>query len=74
MMTENRCVCCGQIIPEGDQVCISCKNEVMNYDRQVTRDRKIRNTCKYLLEEWIIPVGLFAVVIVFLILVGKGMM
>lgn len=26
--TENRCVCCGVIIPEGRQVCWSCENEV----------------------------------------------
>lgn len=25
---ENRCVCCGEIIPEGRQVCIRCKKEV----------------------------------------------
>ena len=26
-MNENRCVSCGAIIPEGGQVCTSCKNE-----------------------------------------------
>ena len=25
---ENRCVCCGEIIPEGRQVCIRCEKEV----------------------------------------------
>ena len=25
---ENRCVCCGEIIPEGRQVCPNCENEV----------------------------------------------
>ena len=24
----NRCVCCGEIIPEGRQVCPNCENEV----------------------------------------------
>lgn len=24
-MGENRCVCCGEIIPEGRQVCPSCE-------------------------------------------------
>ena len=71
-MSENRCVCCGQVIPEGDQVCISCKNEAMNYERQVTRDRKIRNTCKYLLEEWIIPLGMVGVFVGLLILAGNA--
>ena len=23
-MSENRCVCCGEIIPEGTQVCMNC--------------------------------------------------
>lgn len=25
---ENRCVCCGEIIPEGQQVCMRCEKEV----------------------------------------------
>jgi hypothetical protein len=25
-MSEDRCVCCGVIIPEGTQVCINCQN------------------------------------------------
>ena len=25
---ENRCVCCGEIIPEGRQVCMRCEKEV----------------------------------------------
>ena len=24
----NRCVCCGEIIPEGRQVCLNCESEV----------------------------------------------
>jgi hypothetical protein len=27
-MRENRCVCCGEIIPEGRQVCPSCAGDV----------------------------------------------
>jgi len=26
-MSENRCVCCGEVIPEGGQVCPNCKKE-----------------------------------------------
>lgn len=26
-MNENRCVCCGEIIPEGTQVCNMCQEE-----------------------------------------------
>ena len=25
-MTDNRCVCCGEIIPEGRMVCLRCEN------------------------------------------------
>lgn len=25
---ENRCVCCGAVIPEGRQICISCEKMV----------------------------------------------
>lgn len=27
-MTENKCVCCDEIIPEGRQVCPSCESKV----------------------------------------------
>ena len=27
-MTEERCVCCGEIIPEGRQVCPACESKV----------------------------------------------
>lgn len=26
-MTEERCICCGEIIPEGRQVCILCERK-----------------------------------------------
>lgn len=25
--TENKCVCCGEIIPEGRQVCVKCESK-----------------------------------------------
>ncbi len=28
-VTENRCVCCGEIIPEGRMVCPTCERKVM---------------------------------------------
>ena len=27
-MAENRCVCCGEIIPEGRMVCLRCESAV----------------------------------------------
>lgn len=28
-MSDNRCVCCGEVIPEGVQVCPICKDAAM---------------------------------------------
>ena len=36
-MSENRCVCCGEIIPEGSQVCRLCQMEA---ERQRIRKEK----------------------------------
>ena len=35
-MSENRCVSCGEIIPEGVQVCPKCKGTVRIYGGRVT--------------------------------------
>ena len=36
-MNDNRCVCCGEIIPEGVQVCKMCQ---MKAERQEVRKEK----------------------------------
>ena len=28
-MNNNRCICCGEIIPEGRQVCYICEHKIM---------------------------------------------
>lgn len=33
MASENRCVCCGEIIPEGYQVCEYCNNDTDTYKK-----------------------------------------
>ena len=43
-MNDNRCVCCGRIIPEGRQVCPVCEEKA--------KHRDIRD---YWLNEWIFP-------------------
>lgn len=70
-MSENRCICCGAQIPEGSQVCPICQREYMKYDGQVTKDRKRRMIVQYIMNEWVIPLGLGAAFIVFLILVSR---
>lgn len=35
---ENRCVCCGEIIPEGMQVCSKCEQGTENKEYGITRE------------------------------------
>lgn len=30
--SENRCVCCGEIIPEGRQICKKCEEEANDFN------------------------------------------
>lgn len=39
---ENRCVCCGEIIPEGRQVCIRCEREAENEDCKISNQNQRR--------------------------------
>lgn len=42
-MNESRCVCCGELVPEGWMVCIKCEmreNEAVVYGR-IKEDKKI---------------------------------
>jgi RNA polymerase subunit RPABC4/transcription elongation factor Spt4 len=32
-MTEERCVCCGEIIPEGRMICVKCEQEAEEWKR-----------------------------------------
>lgn len=32
-MNEDRCVCCGEYVPEGQMVCRSCLNQSISYDQ-----------------------------------------
>lgn len=46
-MTENRCVCCGEIIPEGRMVCASCD---IILERSDCSDKYIECECR----KWIV--------------------
>lgn len=37
-MSENRCVCCGAVIPEGRQCCPDCVNKTMDAQRKARFD------------------------------------
>ena len=52
-MDANRCVCCGEIVPEGTMVCPNCKKELWN-QTQIRMSKpdgiqniKIPEKCKY---------------------------
>lgn len=62
-MGENRCLYCGEIIPEGRQVCPSCEKIQSETTRAERFDR--------VMNDWILPVGLVAAIIaVWLIIRG----
>lgn len=45
-MSEDRCVMCGEIIPEGTQVCTSCREKVKTMDKRPRRkDGSIYQSC-----------------------------
>ena len=46
-MSENRCISCGEIIPEGRQVCLKCEVKQCGFDNLVPCTRKCiyYNTC-----------------------------
>lgn len=37
---ENRCICCGEVIPEGRQVCPTCENDPR---RTIENERKCKD-------------------------------
>lgn len=42
---EDRCVCCGECVPEGRQVCWGCENSVV-------RGRRMTNLESNIFHEW----------------------
>lgn len=51
-MNDNRCVCCGRIIPEGRQVCPICEQKAQR-----------RDIHDYWLNEWVFPLLIGGVLI-----------
>ena len=52
---DNRCVYCGEIIPEGRQVCPTCERIQTDTNKAERFDR--------VMNDWILPVGLVAAII-----------
>ena len=60
-MSENRCVSCGEIIPEGGQVCPVCMAKAVRQQEKLDRAEEI-------MFDWVYPLfllGLFVLVIVY---------
>ena len=72
-MSENRCVCCGEIIPEGSMVCQGCINrygwDEKKIAKKVKRDKKINA----FMWDWGYPIGLVAIIILVIYLTAKGL-
>ena len=62
-MSENRCICCGRIIPEGQQVCPLCQREADEklYDAEKTLKR--RSTLSWIAENWVVPLAILALIV-----------
>lgn len=42
-MDVDRCICCGEVIPEGRQICWSCEHSVnnnSNNDKNLNKDKE----------------------------------
>ena len=55
-MSENRCVSCGEIIPEGGQVCPVCMAKAIRQQERYDRATEI-------MMDWVYPLILIALVI-----------
>ena len=60
---DNRCIFCGEIIPEGRQVCPMCEK----LQTETTRAERVDRV----LNDWILPVGLVILAVLFLVFVVK---
>lgn len=60
-MAENRCVACGEIIPEGTQVCQICKAKV-----EATKPKepeKPKFDIEQFMMDWVLPLGMLGIAI-----------
>ena len=62
-MSENRCVCCGSIIPEGGQVCRLCQKEADEKLYDAERTLKRRSTLAWIAENWVVPLAILALIV-----------
>ena len=63
-MAENRCVSCGEIIPEGTQVCQACMDRAMRKQEKYERVTTV-------MMDWVYPLTLLGLVIMGILYVTK---
>ena len=75
-MSDNRCVICGEQIPEGSMVCPNCENKY-NYEPVIDpeEEKKERRAEAFhrIMDDWVIPLALAGVVIFWIVRIIQGM-
>lgn len=49
---EDRCIMCGEYVPEGRQVCRVCEQQILDGDKQVKKSKKERHIHKSHWDNW----------------------
>ena len=70
-MSENRCICCGEPIPEGTQVCPHCMKEYDRYDSSVSKELKNAQRFETIMMDWVYPILLVVAIVAFFFIIGK---
>ena len=65
-MSDNRCVCCGTIVPEGTQVCPACEQKGITVHKETKEERFDR-----IMNDWVWPVIVILAIVIFGILLFK---
>ena len=73
-MSENRCVCCGEIIPEGSMVCHGCINRYGWDEKKIVKKAKRDAKINEFMRDWGFPIGflVFVVFVAYFVLKGIG--
>ena len=68
---EDKCVCCGAIIPEGTMTCPNCMESVGNYTRKTNR---VKNTINNVLSVLLVSMAIigFFFIGIFVAFLSKG--
>ena len=61
---ENRCVCCGEQIPEGTQICPNCSKKGVYVHKETKAERFER-----IMNDWVFPILLVVAIIIIVIIV-----